>query len=204
MRKQVPPNELEVRGVRILTGGRGLLVLGATVLALAGSTQLILGWLPAFGSAAPPVQAAAVAGDGVAARVVESRWVGHDHNAETGTGPGYQMPLSMMPGMPADGQVRLAVSVTVTNTGTTGRRMDPDKEFTLSDAASDEAWRPVADTFDGLSRLGSLSAADGVVFFDVPEQKQTDGQFYVGWKHAGQSVRLAVRPGQDAGTHSHG
>lgn len=190
--------------MRILTGGRGLLVLAASVLALAGFAQLTIGWLPALGSAQPVAGPSAVAADGVAARVVETRWVAHDHNAETGTGPGYQMPLSMMPGMPAEGQARLAVSITVTNTGSAGRPVNPNEELTLRDAAGDESWRPVADTFDGLSRLGSLSAADGVVFFDVPESKQAGEQFYVGWKHAGQSVRLAVRPGQDAGTHSHG
>jgi hypothetical protein len=190
--------------VRILTGGRGLLVLAASVLALAGIAQLMLGWLPALGSAAPPPQPAAVAADGVATRVVQARWIAHDHNADTGTGPGYQMPLSMMPGMPADGQARLALSVTVTNTASGGRPVDPEDEFILRDAASDESWRPAADTFDGLSRLGSLNAADGVIFFDLPEEKQGEGQLYLDWKHAGRSVRLAVRPGQDTGTHSHG
>jgi hypothetical protein len=190
--------------VRIFTGGRGLLVLGASTLAVAGLTQLMLGWLLALGSAAPPPQPSAVAADGVRARVVEARWIAHDHNAETGTGPGYQMPLSMMPGMPADGQTRLAVSVTVANTAVSGRPMNPEDEFTLRDAASEESWRPAADTFDGLSRLGSRNAADGVIFFDLPEEKQAEGQLYVDWKHAGRSVRLALRPGQDGGTHSHG
>jgi hypothetical protein len=189
--------------VRIMTGGRGLLVLAASVLAMAGIAQLLIGWLPALGSAAQPPQPSAVAADGVAARVVQARWIAHDHNAATGSGPGYQMPLSMMPGMPADGQIRLALSVTVTNTATGGRPISPEDEFTLRDAGSGESWRPATDTFDGMSRLGPLSAADGVIFFDLPEEKQGEGQLYVDWKHSKRSVRLAVRPGQDAGTHSH-
>jgi hypothetical protein len=196
-------NEFGGVPVRILTGGRGLLVLAASVLALAGAAQLVLGWLPAKGSAAAPPQAATVAADGVAAQVRVTRWIAHDHNDETGTGPGYQMPLAMMPGMPADGDVRLAVSVTVTNTGTAGRAVDPAAEFTLRNASTKESWRPRADTFDGLARLGSLSAADGVLFFDLPQAKADSGQLYVSWKHAGESARLAVQPGQNTGTHSH-
>lgn len=189
--------------MQILTGGRALLVLAASVLTLAGSAQLVLGSLLAPSSAAAPLGRSVAAADGVVAQVRQTRWIGHDHNHETGTGPGYQMPLSMMPGMPADGHLRLAVSVTVTNTGTVGRAVDPVDEFILRNAHTDEGWRPRADTFDGLARLGSRSAADGVLFFDVPSQAAESGQLYVHWKHAGWSARLAVRPGQDTGSHSH-
>jgi len=190
-------------GVQTLTAGRGLLVLAASVLALAGAAQVVLGWLPAPGSAAAPPQRSAAAADGVAALVRQARWIAHDHNDETGTGPGYQMPLSMMPGMPADGHVRLAVSLTVANTGTVGRAVDPAVEFTLRNASTGESWPSRADTFDGLARLGSRSAADGVLFFDLPKEEAEPGQLYVHWKHAGWSTRLEVRPGQDTGTHSH-
>lgn len=184
-------------------GGRGLLVLAASVLTLAGGAQLVLDSWPAPGSAATPSRLSAVADDGVVAQVRQARWIGHDHNHETGTGLGYQMPLSMMPGMPADGHLRLAVSVTVTNTGTAGRAVDPAAEFTLRNTSTDESWRPRADTFDGLARLGSLSAADGVLFFDVPQEDTESGQLYVHWNHSDWSARLAVRAGQDTGTHSH-
>jgi hypothetical protein len=192
----------EVMSVRLFPG-RGLLVTGAAVLAVAGLGQLVLGWLPALGSTDAQPGPRAVAADGVATEVRDSRWIAHDHNAETGTGPGYQMPLSMMPGMPEDGQVRLAVSVTVSNTAPAGRPVEPAGEFTLRDGATGESWRPAADTFDGLSRLGPRSAADGVLFFDVPEADQVQRQLYVDWKHEGQRMRLTVGPGQDAATHSH-
>lgn len=178
-------------------------MLAALVLAVAGVAQLILGWMPARGLASALPQRSAVATDGVAAQVRQARWIAHDHNDESGTGPGYQMPLSMMPGMPADGDVRLAVSVTVTNTGTVGRAVDPAAEFTLRNASTDESWPPRADTFDGLARLGSRSAADGVLFFDLPQEEADSSQLYVHWKHADWSARLTVQPDQDAGSHSH-
>jgi Domain of unknown function (DUF4352) len=188
--------------VRIFEGYR-LLVTGASVLALAGLGQFMLDWLPAGKPAAARLEPVAVASDGVAANVREARWIAHDHNAEPGTGPGYQMPLSMMPGMPEDGQTRFAVSVTVTNTERVGRPVDPVREFTLRDAATGESWQPSADTFDGLSRLAAGNAADGVLFFDVPEPDLGQRRFYVDWKHGRERVRLAVQPSQDTATHSH-
>ncbi len=196
-------NELkEVVPVRISANHR-LLVTGASVLALAGLGQLVPGWLPAGEPATAQLRSVAVAADGVAANVREARWIAHDHNAETGTGPGYQMPLSMMPGMPGDGQTRFAISVTVTNTEAVGRVVDPAGEFTLRDAATGESWQPSADTFDGLSRLPAANAADGVLFFDVPGQDQSGRRFYIDWKHGRERVRLAVQPGQGEATHSH-
>jgi hypothetical protein len=192
----------EVVSVRISAAHR-LLVVGASVLALAGLGQLVLGWLPIGKPAAASPEPVAVAADGVAANVREARWIAHDHNAETGTGPGYQMPLSMMPGMPADGQTRFAISVTVTNTEGAGRAIDPAGEFTLRDAATEESWQPSADTFDGLSRLAAGNAADGVLFFDVPESDQGQRRFFVDWKHARERMRLAVQSGQDSAPHSH-
>jgi hypothetical protein len=198
------PNE-SLRGVVSvrIRAGHGVLVTAASVLALAGLGQFVLGWVPAGKPAAAQPQAVAVAADGIAANVREVRWIAHDHNAETGTGPGYQMPLSMMPGMPEDGQTRLAISVTVTNTEGGGRAVDPAGEFTLADAATGESWQPSADTFDGLSRLPAGNAADGVLFFDVPEPGQGERRFYIDWKHGRERVRLAVQPGQGTATHSH-
>lgn len=179
-----------------------LLVTGASVLALAGLGQLAFGWFPGFGSGAGPPQPQAAAADGVAAGVREVQWIAHDHDAPSGTGPGYQMPLSMMPGMVPDGQARLAVSLTVANTADIGRPVDPAAEFVLRDEIGDGKWQPAADTFAGLSRLAPGSAADGVLYFDLPPPTDA-GQLYVDWEHAGRSLRLAIRPGQDGSTHSH-
>jgi hypothetical protein len=188
--------------VRISAGDR-LLVLGASVLAVAGLGQFVLGWGQGLKPATAHPEALVVAADGVAANVRGARWIAHDHNADTGTGPGYQMPLSMMPGMPADGQTRLAISVTVTNTEGAGRPIDPAGEFTLADAATGERWQPSADTFDGLSRLPAGNAADGVVFFDVPGSDLGQRRFYIDWKHGRERAQLAVQPGQDSAPHSH-
>lgn len=180
-----------------------LLVLAASMVTLAGLGQLTLGWMPALSSVAEPVRPWAAASDGVAANVREAQWVEMDHEEMTG-GPGYQMPLSMMPGMPADGQARLAVSVTVTNTTEVGRPVDPAQEFVLRNTSGDDSWHPVSDTFAGLSRLGPGSASDGVLFFDLPVPDNDKGQLYVAWEHGDDSVRLSVEPGSGENvTHSH-
>ena len=73
------------------------------------------------------------------------------------------MPLSMMPGMPADGQVRLAVSLSLTNSSSALRALDPATEFVLRDERSGEQWQQVADSFGGLPRLtrGPVAARGG-------------------------------------------
>jgi hypothetical protein len=185
--------------VRVTSHGRldWLLVAAATLLVAAGLGQAVLlrtglTWTSGLfvRSQAAPV-AVANAPDGTAAAVTASRWLSHDEQADQ-AGSGFQMPLSMMPGMPADGQVRLAVSLSLTNSSGALRALDPAAEFVLRDERSGEQWQQVADSFGGLPRLSPHSGADGVVFFDLAPPTDNGRNLYLYWKHSSMSARLAI------------
>lgn len=192
-RRAAPPDSRRLR----------LLVAAAVVLALAGFGQLALGWMPALGSGPPP-ELQAAAPDGVTAGVASVSWVDMDHEEDDAlTGPGYQMPLSMMPGMPAEGEQRLAVRLTLTNTAGVGRPVDPVSEFVLRNGGNGKSWEPVADTFEGLSRLGSASGASGVLYFDLPAPGDDQAKLFVDWKRPGGSLKLALPFNGTTLNHSH-
>jgi hypothetical protein len=188
---------------------RGLLVAAATALALLGLAQIslvrtgfdrIVGLRPGSAAAAAPV---AEARDGITAGVVAATWISHDENDPTVAGPGYQMPLSMMPGMPAAGEMRLGISLTITNSSTRLRPVDPAAEFVLRDARNGGEWQLAADTFGGLSRLGPDAGVDGVIYFDLAPPADGGRNLYVDWKRAGGAARLAIPLNGAAPTHSH-
>lgn len=102
-RVQVPSGE----------GGRRpsrLLVLARVDPGLGGSAQLTLDWYAMLRPAAGQPAGSRAAADGVAADVRAANWVATEHGA-----------LAIMPGVPPDGKMRLAVSVTATNTAAVGR-----------------------------------------------------------------------------------
>jgi hypothetical protein len=198
-----------VRSNAVQRWPRRLLVAAASVLALAGLGQVALArtdWLPlSRPEHAPAPVEHAVARDGMAAAVTAARWVssGHEHDEAQANGPGgYAMPLSMMPGMVPEGQMRLLVTLTLTNSADAGRPLDTAKEFVLRDARNDSSWPLKADSFGGLPRLGPASAVRGTLYFDLPPPTDST-RLYVDWKRDGRSIRLAVPiDGNNAG-HSH-
>lgn len=188
---------------------RRLLVAAASVLALAGVSQVALahtGWLPLSGPEHAPVPVAqAVARDGMAAAITGASWVsdGHEHDeAKAGGAGGFAMPLSMMPGMVPEGQMRLKVTLTLANSADAGRPLDTGTEFVLRDARNGTSWPLKADTFGGLPRLGPASGVQGTLYFDLPPPTD-ESQLYVDWKRDGRSTRLAVPINGNSSEHSH-
>jgi hypothetical protein len=186
-----------------------LLVAAAVALALLGLAQISLvrtgfDWITGLRSGSEPAAVTLVAaGDGITTAVATATWVAHDENDSTVAGPGYQMPLSMMPGMPAAGEMRLGISLTITNSSTQLRPVDPASEFVLRDARNGGEWHLSADTFGGLSRLGPDAGVHGVIFFDLAPPADGGRNLYVDWKRAGGAGRLAIPLNGAAPTHSH-
>jgi hypothetical protein len=125
--------------------------------------------------------------NGLTASIGAADWVMMDHDMSS-TAPGYQMPPAMMPGMPAEGQQRLAVTVTVVNTTGETRPLRPGKEFLLRTESAEEPLVVHSDTFGELPRLAPGSAVSGVLYFDLPPHSPT----WIEWTHEGATARLAI------------
>jgi hypothetical protein len=128
--------------------------------------------------------------DDLTARVATAGWTSMDHDM-SGDATGYQMPPAMMPGMPADGDQRMTVSVTVVNTSDETRLVRPDEEFVLRAEAEDGRWKPHSDTFGDLPRLAPHNAVTGVLYFDVPPEKFRSPA-WLEWTHDGTATRLFI------------
>lgn len=128
--------------------------------------------------------------DSLTTRITAAHWTAMDHDM-SGDAPGYQMPPAMMPGMPENGDQRLAVSVTVVNTSDGTRPLRPGKEFTLH-AGKDRQWTSHSDTFGTLPRLAPHNAVTGILFFDVPPAELTDFPAWIEWTHDGAANRLVI------------
>jgi hypothetical protein len=136
----------------------------------------------------PPAAANASATlSGLTASVGSADWVMMDHDMSTAA-PGYQMPPAMMPGMPAEGEQRLQVPVTVVNTTGETRPIRPGKEFLLRTESADTPLTPHSDTFGELPRLAPGSAVSGVLYFDLPPHSPE----WIEWTHEGATARLAI------------
>jgi len=129
--------------------------------------------------------------DNLSAQVVTAGWVDMEHDM-TANAPGYQMPPQMMPGMPEEGKERLAVSVTVTNTGTDTRPVRPIEEFALHATKDGQLLPPHSDTFGELPRLAAHNAVSGVLFFDLPPGDVADSATWLEWSHGGTRARISV------------
>ncbi|GAB3904515.1 hypothetical protein GCM10029964_098380 [Kibdelosporangium lantanae] len=130
-------------------------------------------------------QSAAIGG--LTASVGSADWVVMDHDMSS-TAPGYQMPPAMMPGMPADGQQRLEVAVTVVNTTGETRPVRPGREFMVRTDSGDPPLPPHSDTFGELPRLAPGSAVSGMLYFDLPPHSPA----WIEWNHEGVTARLQI------------
>lgn len=166
----------------------------AVLIAVFGMVQA--GFVLVARHSAPPAPVVVV--DGLQASVTAVEQLAHNHDDTAGP---YQMPLSMMPGMPADSDVRLAVSLVLTNRSTSGAAIDPATEFALHRVAGGR-WSAGSDTFGGLGRLGAHSQVVGTLFFDVPADRADISKLYLKWVHQRQGALLEI-PDQGAPAHSH-
>jgi hypothetical protein len=129
--------------------------------------------------------------DGLTAEVTTAGWVEMDHDMSANA-PGYQMPPAMMPGMPEQGQQRIAVKLTVGNTTGATRPVRVGEEFTLHAAKDDKSWTPHSHTFGDLPRLAGRNAISGVLYFDLSPADVVDSATWIEWSHDGSSTRLFV------------
>ncbi|HKT04377.1 MAG TPA: hypothetical protein VJT31_33040 [Rugosimonospora sp.] len=138
--------------------------------------------------------------DGLNASVSDAGWLSMDM-PQTG---GYQMPPAMNPGMPAAGDERLAITVTVLNTtGTTGS-LHAAQEFTVRTAKDGKTWTPISNTFGDLPRLAAGNGVSGLLYYDLPSA-DISGQdpIWVDWSRPSGTRALEIPlPGQ-APAHAH-
>lgn len=149
------------------------------------------------GPAANPLPSATL--NGLTASVQHASWVGMDMS---GFMPGYQMPASMMPGMPEDGYHRFAVTVTIVNTGGGTRQFHADRDFSLRTAGDEKSWPAEATTFGPLPRLGADNGITGDIYFDLPESVLADFSAWIEWQN--QDGRTALQIPLVGGEPSHG
>src|SRR5258708_21469917 len=112
-------------------------------------TALVVAAIGVFRLVAAPDTSSSVASqatvDSVTASVTAAGWTSMDHDMSSDA-PGYQMPPAMMPGMPENGDQRLAVTVSVVNTSDDTRPLRPGKEFALHTGQENKKWAPHSTT----------------------------------------------------------
>jgi len=110
----------------------------------------------------------------------------------------------MMPGMPADGDSRLSVAVTLSNPDNALRQFDVDGEFLLG-GGRETIVRPVeSDTFNDTGRLGPGSSVDGTLYFDVKSPGPADPPFFLEWRRDGGTAHITIPVAGTAPTaHAH-
>jgi hypothetical protein len=141
--------------------------------------------------------------DNLTAQVTAADWTAMDHDM-SGDAPGYQMPPAMMPGMPDNGEQRLAVTVTVVNASEGTRPLVPGKEFVLRAGKDGRQVTAHSDTFGDLPRLAPRNAVKGTLFFDLPPAELTDAPAWLEWTHEDAANRLIIPlAGVRAPDHSH-
>jgi hypothetical protein len=164
-------------------------ILLVVLMALAVATVGVIRLAVSSGASATASGEATV--DSLTAMVTTAEWTAMDHDMSSNA-PGYQMPPAMMPGMPEDGDQRLAVSLSVVNTSDGTRPLVPDKEFALR-AGKDGTLRPPhSDTFGDVPRLAPRNAIKGVLFFDLPPAELTGSPVWLEWTHEGTTTRLTI------------
>jgi hypothetical protein len=118
--------------------------------------------------------------------------------------PGFQMPGQMMPGAPDGGEVRLGISITLSNTDGETRGFSPVNEFAVTGGSRSEPTALSADTIGALPRLGPGAAVAGTLYFDVEVPSGEDPPLYLLWSRAGEAIRIALPSTGDAPEHGHG
>lgn len=124
---------------------------------------------------------------GLSLSLEATEWLRHDMEPTS-----FPMPASMMTGMPAEGQQRLHVEMTLGNADDRSLAYTPG-EFRLLSAGG-TSWAPVGASFaEGSLRPGQ--AMNGGVFFDVPEGET---ELHLVWSRGGEEVHIPVAAGTPA------
>lgn len=137
---------------------------------------------------------------GVQVHVGNVDWVNFDHED---TGGGIPMPPQMMPGMPEEGEGRLAIELTVESADNDARALDIEQEFFLGSSDGMEPIDLKADSFGEVGRVNPGEAVHGSLYFDLPAPQDGDKPpYFLEWRRGGETVRLAVEPGGEPPDHT--
>src|SRR5690242_11177781 len=117
-----------------------IVVVAACVVAALGVARLTVSL------AAPAEVSEQATVDSLNTRVTTASWTAMDHDMDSDA-TGYQMPPAMMPGMPTNGDERLAIAVMVVNTSGDTRPLLPGKEFALHTGKDGRRVAPHSNTF---------------------------------------------------------
>ena len=133
-------------------------------------------------------------------QIQDSGWITHDHIGGATPAPekGFDMPASMMPGMPDEGKHRLYLEVVVEDTGQSSATFAP-REFTLRSPGG-STWTLNDPPSFGPQTLmpGQMRSLD--LYFDIPE---TVAQVQLAWAHDGDMQQLAINS-RPPPPHNHG
>lgn len=169
------------------------MVAGVAVAACAAGLVLLLSLVapPPPNIPAPPGRL--VAGD-LVFQVQDTGWITHDDiggPAPPSVENGFQMPASMMPGMPDHGIHRLYLEAVLSNTGWSDDGFAP-REFSVR-SATGETWALDQPATFQAGSLGPGQARSLDLLFDVPEAVS---QLDLVWTHGGQVqlVRVGAAP----------
>ena len=135
---------------------------------------------------------------GLSLRVQSAKWEVLEMNHTAG----FQMPQSMMPGAPAQGDQRLQVTVELSNQSRSPKLLTKD-EFKL-EGPGGASW-PLAIDSIGLEQLNPGLAVSGGLHFDIPQKsiRRGDPGLVLVWDRSGTVSRLPVRFEGAAPTHGH-
>lgn len=167
-------------------GSRSARLKPAAVVVLA-LVLAVIGVVMASTSGAGASENAATVG-GLTARLSTAGWVNVDHQMM----PGYQMPAQMMPGVPAEGDARLAVPMTLVNSGRNVEIYAMEDEFRLVGGADQDPRVPESDSFGGGGRLAPGSAVDGILYFDTKTPEPQDSPLFLEWTRDDHTVRIRL------------
>jgi hypothetical protein len=137
--------------------------------------------------------------DGLRVDVRAAEWVPMEH-----VDPGFQVPGQMMPGAPEGDEVRLGITITLSNTDARTREFNLVDEFTLTGGRGTEPVALSADTIGTLPRLGPGAGVAGTLYFDVEAPGDEDPPLYLLWSRDGVAVRIALPSTGEAPDHGHG
>lgn len=177
---------------------------GTLFVALAAGAALVgLGLL--FLLVAPPRPAALQApgtlrsGD-LSLQIQDSGWITHDTIGGATPAPdkGFQMPASMMPGMPDEGKHRLYLEVVLDDVGQSRAPFAP-QEFTLR-APEGGSWPLNEPPSFGPASLEPGQTRSLDLMFDIPD---TVSQVALAWEHDGEMQQLPI-DSRPPPPHNHG
>lgn len=151
----------------------------------------------------PPAQPGRLVAGDLTLDLQNAGWITHDDvggPTPAAVQNGFQMPASMMPGLPEHGTHRLYLEAVLTDLGSVAATFAP-QEFSVREAGG-ATWslKQPATFGSGSLQPGQSRSLD--LFFDVPE---TVAKLDLVWSHGGQDRSLSVdSPPPAAHTHGEG